>query len=66
MLRVFLECGDQYFVNAFNNYVTNHCRDIELMCFTDFEKASSFIQKTALRFNVVICDEDFKQVGGGV
>lgn len=61
MLRIFLQCSDDYFVNKFSNYVSNNYRDMEFICFSDFDKACVFYEQTKFRFSVIICEEQFAQ-----
>lgn len=58
MTRVFLQSSDAYFVTHFSDFVSNHFRDMEFVCFSDLEKACSFYEKTPYRFSALICEEE--------
>lgn len=54
MIRVLLQCEDAYFMQAFSNYASANCHNMEFVCFTTPEKAMDYLRTTALRLDAVL------------
>lgn len=54
MIRVLLQSEDRYFIQAFSNYASTHCTNIEFVCFSTADKALAYLETTTLRFDAVL------------
>lgn len=54
MIRILLQCDDNYFVRAFNGFASTSCQDMEFVCFTELEKAVEHLKTTKSRYSAVI------------
>lgn len=54
MIRILLQSDDGYFVNAFSNYASLHCANIEFVSFTTAEKALDYLSSSTLRLDAVL------------
>lgn len=54
MIRVLLQCEDAYFMQAFSNYASANCHDMEFICFTTPEKAAEYLSSTVLRLDALL------------
>ena len=58
MIRVVLQCSETYFVEAFSNYVSAKCKDMEFLCFTDVQKTLDYIRKGRLRVDIIAAEDE--------
>lgn len=58
MIRILLQSDDAYFVNAFSNYASLHCSNIEFVCFTTVAKAAEYLTASALRLDAVLASQE--------
>lgn len=58
MIRVVLQCRETYFVEAFSNYVSAQCKDMEFLCFTDAAKTLDYLRKGRLRVDLIAAEEE--------
>ena len=59
MIRVLLQYEDAYFVEAFSNYASAKCPDVDVLCFTTKEKADSYLERRHPRLDIVISKSPF-------
>lgn len=58
MIRILLQSDDGYFVNAFSNYASLHCANIEFVSFTTAEKALAYLSSATLRLDAVLATRE--------
>lgn len=58
MIRILLQSDDAYFVNAFSNYASLHCANIEFVSFTTAEKALAYLSAATLRLDAVLATRE--------
>lgn len=54
MIRILLQSEDRYFIQAFSNYASTHCANMEFVCFSTQDKALEYAVQTTLRFDAVL------------
>ena len=57
-MRVLLQCEDQYFVQAFSNYASDKCCNIDFVCFTTADKAVEYIGNSHPRLDAVLAEQE--------
>ena len=58
MIRILLQSDDGYFVNAFSNYASLHCANIEFVSFTTAQKALAYLSTAQLRLDAVLATRE--------